>query len=162
MIKFCSSSKCIELDLEELQKVILRKVGGSLSPTESAPLSSYSDEANRTATAPVLEWPIPCQSKAEGESGCADERIEILKGFSLHQKRYFASSDDHAPQLVTTSSVNNPSDFRSGVSIRMWDPTSAYDHLLWDPYASTVVSIMSGVFVISLCQDEIHYSSVFI
>jgi hypothetical protein len=162
MIKFCSSSKCIELGIEELQKAILRKVGGLIFPTESSPLSSYSDEENKTAIAPVLEWPIQCQSKADGESGCVDERIEILKGFSLHQKRYFASSDDHVPQFLTTSCVNNPSDFRSGVSVGMWDPASSYDHLLWDPYASTVVSIANDVFVISLCQVEIHDSSVFV
>jgi hypothetical protein len=159
MVKFCHSSKCIELEIVELQKAILRKVSELISPSRNSSLSLYSD-SNETATAPVLEWPMQCQSKSDGESG--DERIEIFNGFSLHQRRYFASSDDHVAQLLTTSNINNPNDIRSGVSVGMWDPASSYDHLLWDPYASTVVSITSNFFVILLCRAQLHASSIII
>jgi hypothetical protein len=106
-----------------------------------------SDDTKETAstllelgTAPVLEWPMRCKNKTDGESGDVDEHFEICKGFAIHQKRYYSSSDDHVAQYPTTCNVNNPNDVRPGVSVGMWDPASCYDHVLWDPYASTVVS----------------------
>ncbi|KAL3799873.1 hypothetical protein ACHAW5_004385 [Stephanodiscus triporus] len=148
IVKFCNSSKSIEFDLEELQKAVLRKVGGTSTPTKNASQPSFPDESKETANkllelgaAPVLEWPMRCQNKVDGESGDVEERFEICKGFSLHQKRYHASSDHHVAQIPTSSNVNNRSDVRPGVSIGMWDPASCYDHLLWDPYASTVCEV---------------------
>ncbi len=160
IVKFCSSSKHIEFDLEELQKAILRKVGG----TKTDPLSSMPDDTKETAsillesgTAPVLEWPMHCKNEADGESGDVDEHFEICKGFALHQKRHYASSDDHVAQYPTTSNVNNPNDVRRGVSVGMWDPASCFDHVLWDPYASTVVSIENPFLCNSTFSSNIRH-----
>lgn len=166
IVKFCDSSKSIEFDLEDLQNAVLRKVGGASTPTKNASQPSFSDETKETAStllelgaAPVLEWPIRCQNKVDDESGDVEERFEICKGFALHQKRYHAPSDHRIAQIPTTSNVNNPSDVRPGVSIGMWDPASCYDHLLWDPYASTVVSIEYLLLCIPFCPAKFHVSS---
>jgi len=37
--------------------------------------------------------------------------------------------------------MNNPCDVRPGCNVAMWDPAGCFDHLSWDPYASTICEI---------------------
>ena len=99
------------------------------------------------STAPVLEWPMRCQqSKCEGESGMPsnEQKIEISRGFVLHQRRHYASSDDQVLKFATSSNVNNPYDIRPGITSErgmMWDPASCYEYLVYDPYSVVVCEI---------------------
>jgi hypothetical protein len=113
--------------------------------TVTTPHVEWSNDA--PVSAPVLEWPMRCQqSKHDGESGIQsnDQQIEISRGFVLHKRRHFASSDDQVLKFATSSSVNNPRDIRPCVSTErgmMWDPVACYDHLVWDPYSTVVCEI---------------------
>ena len=100
------------------------------------------------STAPVLEWPMRCQrSKCEGESGMPSneqQKIEISRGFVLHQRRHYASSVDQVLKFAASGNVNNPHDIRPGVTSErgmMWDPASCYEYLVYDPYSVVVCEI---------------------
>jgi len=148
-----STSKDVELDLLQLQSAVLRKVRDSVpdrevdnSPTKPVASPSSPADTNTAAAKPVLEWPGRGPNKNEDESIEEDDQhYDICEGLSLHKKRCNDNirSPDHdvARSPTTSAAVNNPCDVRPGCNVGMWDPAGCYDHLSWDPYASTVCEI---------------------
>lgn len=159
IVRFRGSSKNVELDLFDLEKTILRKIEpdhiddstGDYSPTKSIISSSpTTTDVNETAAtllrmsaAPVLEWPSrrdPNQNDEESNEA-ADEYFDICEGLTLHRKR--CNTPPHQDVVIPASStVNNPCDVRPGCKVgMMWDPAACYDHLAWDPYATTMCEV---------------------
>lgn len=141
-----NSSKQVEFDLLKLQLTILRKVkdspGKSTKDYWSSPEVSPPDGNESKDCAPVLEWPGQGQKQTDDESveGEDDQQYGICEGLSLHRRRLNRCDDDEVVKFPTTSTINNPNDVRPGCNVAMWDPAACFEHLSWDPYASTLVS----------------------
>jgi len=168
--RFSDSSIDVELCLLELQKAVLRKIGGSMSESKSVEIDhaslshevvdsptqligspSSTSDTNETAAKllefklqhnPVLEWPGRGSNQSADEPIAADDECyDICDGLTLHRKRYSSPDKDEVAKLPASTSVNNSCDARPGCNVGMWDPAACYHHLSWDPYASTVCEL---------------------
>eukprot|EP00584_Thalassiosira_punctigera_P006741 CAMPEP_0172541594 /NCGR_PEP_ID=MMETSP1067-20121228/12375_1 /TAXON_ID=265564 ORGANISM="Thalassiosira punctigera, Strain Tpunct2005C2" /NCGR_SAMPLE_ID=MMETSP1067 /ASSEMBLY_ACC=CAM_ASM_000444 /LENGTH=1391 /DNA_ID=CAMNT_0013327663 /DNA_START=90 /DNA_END=4262 /DNA_ORIENTATION=- len=144
IIQFQDSSKEVEIDLLKLQLAVLRKMRKSVSagnsPTESIASPLSSEDKNKTTAEPVLEWPGRGPNSNDDESIEEDDRrYDVCEGLSLHRRRCIRSPCVGVARFpMTSSALNNPCDVRPGCNFGMWDPAGCFDHLSWDPYASTV------------------------
>ena len=151
-----------EFELLKLQKAIRRKVDEpprqtnqveppklEETPMKSDSLATPTAETKKSAatlvelgSAPVVEWPGRSQSTKEDEgSGPNDGQYDVCECLTLHRKGCNTSPGQYGVKIAPSETVDNPSDVRKGCNITMWDPAGIYNHLCWDPYSSTVVSI---------------------
>ena len=125
VIQFDNSSKESEVDLLKFQLAVVRNIDSSNSP-------------GNVCHAPFLEWPRHGHRQSNGSSHPDD--YDIGEGLTLSRQFYKSTNKNDIVSSVTSSAIDNPRDARPGVKVRMWDPAECFNHLSYDPYATTVVS----------------------
>ena len=128
VVQFADSSKEAEIDLLKFQLAVVRKIFSS-------------DSRRNNLDAPLLEWPRYGHGP-ENDSSQPDT-YDISEGLTLSRQVYKSTSKNDVASSFTSSAIDNPRDARPGVKVRMWDPAECFNHLSYDPYAATVVSLLA-------------------
>lgn len=126
VVQFDHSSKEAEIDLLKFQLAVVRKI------------DTDCDKDDRDA--PYLEWPRHGHGQVNGP-----DEYDIGEGLTLSRQLYKSANKQDVTAAFTSSTIDNPRDARPGVKVRMWDPAGCFNHLSYDPFAATVVSIPSLV-----------------
>lgn len=130
VVQFENSSKEAEVDLLKFQLAVVRKIDSS---------NRHEDDRD----APFLEWPRQGHAGVNGSS--QPDEYDIGEGLTLSRQIYKSTNKNDVASSFTSSAIDNPRDVRPGVKVRMWDPAGCFNHLSYDPYAATVVSLLPPI-----------------
>ena len=131
VVQFDDSSTAAEIDILKFQLAVVRKID-----------SSDSDSSGSDLDAPFLEWPRYGHGP-ENDSSQLDT-YDIGEGLTLSRQLYKSTN---VVSSFSSSVIDNPRDARPGVKVRMWDPAECFNHLSYDPYAATVVSLLALIYI---------------